>query len=185
MMVHHGGPAFLIRWDMVGKLNDRMFYTNSVATPWAVTADNSMVVVAHDGLEKTLNPVGKTLTKFDDYTAEVQVGQIAGRDIIKSWRGCDYGAYGGVVLLHPDGTAGIRVLDGEKLPSPHRGVGEPSQITADGKTIYLPVSTDHCTNYASPFAVFQVAVAQENTANAIKLGEMDAKYTTNIFVLIQ
>lgn len=68
---------------------------------------------------------------------------------------------------------------------PDRGVAEPSQITADGKTIYLPVSTDHCTNYASPFAVFQVAVAQENTANAIKLGEMDAKYTTNIFVLIQ
>jgi hypothetical protein len=60
----------------------------------------------------------------------------------------DRGACGGVVLVRPDSTPGIRVVDGEQLPSPFPGLAEPSWISADGKTVYLPTSCDRCTNYA-------------------------------------
>jgi hypothetical protein len=83
------------------------------------------------------------------------------------------------------GAAAFRVLDAEKLPSPYRGVDAMSQFSADGSSIFLVVSTDACTNDYTKVAIMQVPVAAENTANAVTLAVLDAKYDTYVFLLLE
>ena len=180
----HGGPVFLARWDLVARTTERLYYTNTGATPWAVSDDGTRVIVEHDSKMQALDPTAKTLVDIEPYTGAVNAGQVLGSKYIRSWRGCDVGAYGGVSIMDSKGTAAFRVLDAEKLPSPFRGVDVMSQIAADGSAIYLVVSTDACTNDYTKVAIMQVPVASENTANAVKLTELDAKYDTGIFTIL-
>jgi hypothetical protein len=182
--VVHGGPTFVARWDLVARTNERLFYTNTGATPWAVSDDGTRVIVEHDGKMKALDPTAKTLVDIEPYTGAIGVGQVRGSSYIRSWRGCDAGAYGGVSVMDSNGVAAFRVLDAEKLPSPFRGVDVMSQLSPDGKSIYLVLSTDACTNDYTKVAIMQVPVVSENTANAVKLAELDAKYDTSFFILL-
>jgi hypothetical protein len=180
----HGGPVFLARWDLATRTTERLYYANTGATPWAVSDDGTRVIVDHDGKMQALDPTAKTLVDIEPYTGAINVGQVRGSSYIRSWRGCDAGAYGGVSVMDSKGAAAFRVLDAEKLPSPFRGVDVMSQFSADAASIYLVVSTDACTNNNTKVAIMQVPVASENTANAVKLAELDAKYQTAVFILL-
>jgi hypothetical protein len=180
----HGGPVFLARWDLVTRTTERLFYANTGATPWAVSEDGTRVIVEHDSKMQALDPTTKTLVDIEPYTGAINVGQVRGSRYIRSWRGCDAGAYGGVSVMDSKGAAAFRVLDAEKLPSPFRGVDVMSQFSADGGSIYLMLSTDACTNNNTKVAILQVPVASENTANAVKLAELDPKYQTAVFILL-
>jgi hypothetical protein len=182
--VVHGGPTFLARWDLVARSNERLYYTNTGATPWAVSDDGTRVIVEHDSKTQALDPTAKTLVDIEPYTGAINAGQVRGSSYIRSWRGCDAGAYGGVSVMDSKGAAAYRVLDAEKLPSPYRGVDVMSQISADGSSIYLVVSTDACTNDYTKVAIMQVPMVSENTANAVKLAELESKYDTYIFTLL-
>jgi hypothetical protein len=181
----HGGPAFLARWDLVARTNERLYYTSTGATPWAVSDDGTRVIVEHDSKMQALDPTAKTLVDIEPYTGAINVGQVRGSSYIRSWRGCDAGAYGGVSVMDSKGAAAFRVLDAEKLPSPYRGVDAMSQFSADGSSIFLVVSTDACTNDYTKVAIMQVPVAAENTANAVTLAVLDAKYDTYVFLLLE
>jgi hypothetical protein len=184
MWVHHDDHHFLARWDLSSRSNERMVYTDSRAIAWGVTDDGDTVVVVDQGKYKLLDPAKQTLTEVDPYGSPVLAGMIAGDAFVKGWRGCDYGAYGGVAYFDANALPGYRVVDGEKLPENFKGLGEPVQLSADAKSIYFMASTDHCTNYASPWAIYQVPAGREVTAQAVKLVEMEPRYLTAIFILL-
>jgi hypothetical protein len=180
----HGGPAFLARWDLVNRTNERIAYTANGASPWAVSDDGTRVVVAVDSKTKSFDPVAQTSIDTESSAGAINVGQVFGSTYIRSWRGCDPGAYGGVGLADTKGGPGMHILDAEKLPSPYRGIDVMSQFSADGKSVYVVASTDRCTNDYTNIAILQVPIASDNTANAVKLAELEVKYDTYTFVRV-
>lgn len=183
---YHRGPYVLGRYEVASGQNERMSYGTEAFSPWAVSGDGGRVVVRLGSSMHLLDTSGRSLAEYHAVAHSVVTGQMSDGDVfVKGWRGCDPGAFGGVMRFDARGSAPWKIIDGEQLPSGFRGLDNLVQLTKDAKTVYFVASADSCTNYAKPLTLYRAPVSENASHLAEKLLELPAEYGHRLFVLIQ